>query len=80
MWGTLGVEEDVPPLLPGWGTTWELPWHHLGRVLLGNQWDKGHFVLEKGMISQGSGSWCLGWLHQEVPGLLKHTLAGRALQ
>lgn len=56
--GHWGVEENVPlpaVLLPGWDTPWEQSLHQLGRLLVGNKSDKGYFVMEKEMISQGSG-------------------------
>lgn len=52
---TRGMEENVPLLLPGQDSPGELSLHQLGRVLVGNQSDKGHLVMEKGMISQGRG-------------------------
>lgn len=52
---TGGMEENVPLLLPGQDTPGEQSLHQLGRVLVGNKSDKGHFVTEKGMNSQGRG-------------------------
>lgn len=47
-----GMEENAPVLLP--------------HVLVGDNSDKGHFLLEQGAFPRAVGCWCQGWLQQEL--------------